>query len=208
MSVLQVSNRGAEVKAKALRKTGVVPMALVEKGGNIRLIQGSAKEVQRALMHAHGAGMIDIAVEGDAEHHSAVVKSVDRDIISRTLNHVTFMQVSKDDKIKVDVPIVAVGTSQAVVDGLGVLMHPTDHIKVRGRVSDIPDQIEVDISNLGVHDSITVSELKLPEGLELMSSPDSQLFSVTIPKEPTLEEEAPATDAGAVPTVGDEPTAE
>lgn len=208
MSVLQVSNRAAESKPKALRKTGMVPMALVEKGGHTRLIQGNAKEVQRALSHAHGAGMIEIAVEGDSEHHSAVVKSVDRDIISRSLNHVTFMQVSKDDKIKVDVPIVAVGTSQAVVDGLGVLMHPTDHIKVRGRVSDIPDQIEVDVSGLGVHESITVSDLKLPAGIELMSSPDSQLFSVTIPKEPTLEEEAPATDAAAVPTVGDESTEE
>jgi large subunit ribosomal protein L25 len=206
MSVLKVQTRPTEVKAKALRKSGMVPMALVEKGGNTMLIQAQATDVRRALSLAHGAGMIDVEIEGEKNARSVVVKSVDRDILSRSLTHVTVQAVNKDDTIKVDLPIIAVGMPQLVTDGEGVLMHPTDHIKVRGKISDIPDNFEIDISGLGLHESITAGQVVLPPGVELMSSPDAQLFSVTFAKEMELEA-APEGEASAeVPTVAETET--
>jgi len=203
MSVLNVKQRPPEVKAKALRKAGIVPMALVQKGGKTLLIQASVNDVKRALSQAHGAGMIEVSLDAGPEPLSVVVKSVDRDILSRTLTHVTVQQVSKDDKIKVDIPVVAIGTPAAIADLGAVLMHPTDHIKVRGKVSDIPDNVEIDVSNLGVHESITAGQVQLPPGVELMSSPDAQLFSVTFAKEIVLEAPAAAEELAEVPTVGE-----
>jgi large subunit ribosomal protein L25 len=147
--------------------------------------------------------MIDVSIDGDKTPVSVVVKSIDRDLMSRTLTHVTMQEVSRDDKIRVDIPIVAIGMPQAVTDGEAVLMHPTEHIKVRAKVSDVPDNIEVDISGLGVHESITAGQLTLPDGVELMSSPDSQLFTVTIAKEPELEAPEAEGSATEVPTVGE-----
>lgn len=181
---------------------GFVPMAVVQKGGNTLLVQAPVNDLKRALSHAHGAGMIDVAVDGNATPLSVMVKQIDRDIISRALTHVTVQQVSQDDTVRVDIPVVAIGTPQVVTDGQGVLMHPTDHIKVKGKVSAIPDNVEVDISNLGLHEAITAAQIQLPEGIELLSSPDSQLFSVTVAKEPELE--APEVEElGEVPTVGE-----
>jgi large subunit ribosomal protein L25 len=202
MSVLQVKQRAPEIKAKALRKAGMVPMAVVQKGGETLLVQAPVNDVKRALAAAHGAGMIDVSVDGAAKPVSVVVKSIDRDILSRTLSHVTVQQVNKDDTIRVDIPVIALGTPQAVTDGEAILVHPMDHVKVKGKISEIPDSIEVDISGLAIHESITAGQVQLPEGVELVSSPDSQLFSVTFAKEPELET-SEGEESAEVPTVGE-----
>ncbi len=84
-------------------------------------------------------------------------------------------------------------------------MHPTDHVKVKGKVSDIPDTIEVDISGLAMHESITAAHITLPEGVELISNHDTQLFSVTMPaKVEDMEAgEAEGTESVEVPTVAE-----
>lgn len=203
MSVLNVTARPADAKPKALRKAGFVPMALVEKGGKTVLVQAKEVDVRRALAGAGGAGMIDVSVDGDKKPLSVVVKSVDRNILSRGLVHVTVQQISQDDTIKVELPVVAIGMPVLVTEGEGVLMHPTSHLRVRGKVSDLPDHIEVDISNLGLHESVSAGQVELPAGVELLSSPDSQLFSVTIAKEPVLEVPEAAEEITEVPTVGE-----
>ena len=209
MSVLQVKERSPEVKPKALRKAGVVPMALVEKGGKTTLVQADYVDLKKALSGASGTGMIDVAVDGAKKALSVVVKSTDRDTLTRKLTHVTIQQISQDDTIKVDLSIVAIGMPQVVTDGEAVLMHPNQHIKVRGMVSELPDHIEVDISGLGIHESITAAQVTLPEGVELLSSPDSQLFAVTIAKEPVLEAvEEEAGESAEVPTVGETESSE
>jgi len=204
MSVLNVKERAAQIKPKSLRKSGMVPMALVRKGGDIVLIQAKVNDLKRALAHAHGAGMIDVMVEGSKQTVSAIVKSVDRDTLSRSLTHVSMLQVNRDDTIRVDVPVVSSGTPAAVEAGEAVLIHATSHIKVKGKVSDIPDDIVVDISGLGVHESITAAQVVLPDGVELVSTPETQLFSVTLPaKVETLDEAASETDSVEVPTVAE-----
>jgi large subunit ribosomal protein L25 len=205
MSVLNVKERAAEIKPKALRHSGMVPMALVRKGGQTVLIQAAVNDVKRALSKAHGAGMIDVLIEGTKAPVSAIVKQVDRDTISRSLTHVSMLQVNKDDTIRVDVPVTAIGMPEIVTAGEAVLMHPTDHIKVKGKVSDIPDTIEVDISGLAMHESITAGQVTLPEGVELISNHDTQLFSVTMPAK--IEEVETAAEEGTgsveVPTVSE-----
>lgn len=208
MSVLTAQERRAEDKAKALRREGLVPMALQEKGGGSRLLQAPEREVQKAIAHATGAGMLDLALEGQSKNQSVVLKKVDRDILTRHITHVTFMEVSQSDKIKVDIPIVAIGTPEPVSDGIGVLMHPVDHVSVRAKVSDIPDHLEVDISGLQIHGTITAGEIDLGKKLELMSSPDAVLFVVSVAQEevPETEEVAGAEteEGGQTDTVDQE----
>jgi large subunit ribosomal protein L25 len=204
MSVLNVKERATETKPKALRKSGMVPMALVRKGGEIVLIQAAVIDLKRALSHAHGAGMIDVLVEGAKQPVSAIVKSVDRDTLTRSLTHVSMLQVNRDDTIRVDVPVVAIGTPAPVESGEGILMNAASHVKVKGKVSDIPNSIEVDVSGLGVHESITAAQLTLPEGVELVSTPESQLFSVVLPAKVEVAEEVAADETSAeVPTVAE-----
>jgi large subunit ribosomal protein L25 len=201
MSVLHVERREAGAKAKLLRKAGIIPMALVEKGGATHLIQAPEKEVRHALAHASGAGMLEVEVGGEKKH-SAILKIVDRDIITRSITHVTLMLVSMDDTVKTDLPVVALGAPALVESGEAVISNPTSAITVRGKVSDMPDHVEIDVSGLTIGDSVSAGQAQLPEGLELMSSPDAVLFTVQPPAELVIEEEP--TEEGEAAEGGEE----
>jgi len=146
---------------------------------------------------------MDLQVSG-GDKLMAMVKSVDRDILSRQITHVTLMQVAADDTVKVDIPVVTTGTPEAVTTGEALLATPMDHLKVKGKINEIPDNIEIDVSGLTVGQSIHAGEVQLPQGLELLTPEDVVLATCTLAKEPELEA---ATDAEAapseVPTVGD-----
>lgn len=186
MSVLNVTPRDG-TKPHTLRKAGKVPMALIERGKDHLMIQADAEELRHALAHASGTGMFDLVVDGEKKPRNVIVKQVDHDAIKRAILNVTVMQIKMDDLITVDLPVVSVGTPPAVEDHTAILNHPTTHITVRAKVADLPDHIEVDVSAMEVNTSMMAGELKLAEGLELMSSPEATLFSCTPPPVVVLE---------------------
>ncbi|MCB8931923.1 MAG: 50S ribosomal protein L25 [Fimbriimonadaceae bacterium] len=193
MSVLNVTPRDG-TKPHALRREGKVPMALIERGKDHLMIQADAAELRHALAHASGTGMFDLVIEGEKKPRNVIVKQVDHDAIKRAILNVTVMQIKMDDLITVDLPVVPVGTPPAVEEHVAILNHPTTHVTVRAKVSDLPDHIEVDVAGMEVNTTIMAGELKLAEGLELMSSPEATLFTCTPPpvvvlETPTEEEE-------------------
>lgn len=191
MATLNVKDRTATGhRTKAMRKEGQVPMALITKPDHtIRLIQADAHAVRQAVGRAHGAGMFDIQIDGEAKPRSVIVKQIDKEYLSQRINTVTLMEVSKTDTITADIPVTHIGTPEAVSSGVALLATPTTHVKVKGQVSKIPDSFEVDVTELAVGGHITAADLKLPDGVELASPADTLLFSVSIAKEPELEVE-------------------
>jgi large subunit ribosomal protein L25 len=176
-------------KPQHLRRDGILPLALVEKSHNTLMLQTNLDEMKKAAAHVDGLGRLDLQIEGEKRPRKVMIKHVDKDYIKQRLMHVTFQEVSEDDTIKVDILVVGSGTPQAVTDGEGVLMQATDHIKLRGKMSDMPESITVDVSGLALHETIQAGGIELPEGIELLSSPESTLFSVTTIAEPVLEPE-------------------
>lgn len=191
MAVLQVTHREATGhRTKNLRKTGLVPMALFQKPDHaVRLIQASVIHVRQAVSQAHGVGMFDIQIEGEAKPRSVIIKHVDQDYMTHRLNNVTLLEVSRDDLITADIPVLHSGTPESVESGIALLASPQSTIKIRGKVSELPSQVEVDVTGLEIGGHIVASEVALPEGIELISPPDTLLFSVNIAKEPELEAE-------------------
>ena len=187
MSVLNATTRDA-TKPHILRRSGMVPMALIERGKDNHLIQAKADEVRLALAHAHGAGIIDLAIEGEKSHRNVIVKQVDHDAIRRVILNVTVMQVKMDDLITLDVAVHQIGVPAEVAAGNAILSQPTTHLSIRAKVSDVPNSIDVDVSGMDVNTTISASEITLAPGLELMSSADSTLFTCTLPQVQAVEE--------------------
>ena len=187
MSVLNATTRDA-TKPHILRRSGMVPMALIERGKDNHLIQANADEVRLALAHAHGAGIIDLAIEGEKSHRNVIVKQVDHDAIRRVILNVTVMQVKMDDLITLDVAVHQIGVPAEVAAGNAILSQPTTHLSIRAKVSDVPNSIDVDVSGMDVNTTISASEITLAPGLELMSSADSTLFTCTLPQVQAVEE--------------------
>jgi large subunit ribosomal protein L25 len=199
MSILHVERRtlGA-VKPKHLRQQGLLPLAFVTSEHKTDTMQVSAEELRRAMAHVDALGRLDIEIAGEKGRRKVMVKQIDKDYLKGHITHVTLQEVSDQDTVKIDLPITAIGTPVPVAEGLGVLVHPTDHIKVRGKMGEMPNHIEVDVSELDMTGHINAGDITLPPNIELISSPDATLFSVTAIKveEPAesvaLGEEAPA----------------
>jgi large subunit ribosomal protein L25 len=205
MAALQVTPRtDTGHRAKHLRRAGLVPLALIRKPDHdIQLLQADAYQARQTIGRAHGAGMFDIHIEGEPKPRSVIVKQVQQDYMTHRLNNVTLMEVSRDDTITTDIPVTHVGTPEAVEAGTALLLTPASSVKIKGKISDIPDQFEVDCSGLDIGGHITAGDLQLPAGIELVSPPDMLLISVTIAKEPELEPEVVA--EGEPELVGEEP---
>ncbi len=109
--------------------------------------------------------------------------------------HIDFVKISLTEKIKVSVPIILGGEAKGVKEG-GVLEQILWNLEIEGLATDIPERIEVEISNLGIGDSIHAGDIKLAENLKLITPPISTV--ATVVKKVEEEVAAPGT-AEAVP---------
>lgn len=197
MSILKVQRRDPAHQARKLRKQGILPMALVRRDHSTALIQVQEDELRRALKSIDGLGRLDLETEDGKM--KAVIRNIEKDYNTHLLTHAVLQEVSEDDLVRMDVAVMSVGTPQAVADGQANLLQQTDHLKVRGKMSAMPDHIEVDVSHLELGSNVSAHEVALPEGITLQSSPDSVLFSVTALKEVSLTPETlePANEEAA-----------
>jgi large subunit ribosomal protein L25 len=196
MSVLQVERRTSGKPAQ-LRRQGILPMALVERNHTTTLIQAKETDLRKAMATADGLGRLDLEISGEKKARKVMVKHVDKDFIDQQILCVTLVEVSMDDVVKIDLPIAAINVPEDF-EGHGLsLMHPTDHIKVRGKMSAMPDRLEVDLSHLEVGHHINAGDVQLPEGVELISSPDATIFSLQVLKAASLEPEAATEEEAA-----------
>jgi len=140
---------------------------------------------------------------GDSEHHvlnlnleneevMAVIKEIQRDPIRSDVLHVDFFKVFKGEKVIVEVPIELIGESIGVKKG-GILEHLLREIEIEAIPSQIPDAIEIDISELDLGDTLLVEDLKLPEGVEAITPLETAVVSILAPtngeEEEAVEEE-------------------
>jgi large subunit ribosomal protein L25 len=109
---------------------------------------------------------------------------------------VDFLAVRKGEKVKLEVPIRIVGLAPGVKEG-GILEHLRHEVEIRCLPTNIPDALELDVSALAIGDSATVSALKGPEGVEVLSEPSAVVVSVVPPAVHKVEAEAEAAVAEA-----------
>ena len=183
-------------------------MALISRDHGTTLLQASRTDVQRALRHLDGHGGIDLEIEDEKGKKKVIVKHVENNPLHGGILTVTLQEVSAKDVVKLDVSVIAV--NQRADEQGTVLTQPTTQVRLQGKMSDIPSNIEVDVSHLEVGHHVNAGDIVLPDGVKLLSSPDATLFSMQVLKavslEPELAEEPvegeapaeePETEAGA-----------
>ena len=165
----------------------------------------------RAAIHgADSHGVIELQIEGEPDVRKAMLKAIDGDTLARQVLCATFQEVNSDDLVKVDVPVVAMGhIAEASGDENIMLTAVTSVLHIRGKVSDLPDHIEVDVSKIALGEHLSASDVALPSGIELLSSPDVVLFTVSRVAAPVLEaDETDKTADGETQVDGDAGTPE
>jgi len=184
--------------ARRTRREGMVPVIVYGGGGETVAAAAPLKELAAILRSEAGRNTIftlDVEGVGPSE-----VMFSDRQIdpVRLRLIHADFQRLVKGQKIEVTVPLHLTGEPIGVREEQGVLEQIVREIEIRCDPRDIPDAINVDVSNLGVHDVLHVSDIPVDEKIEILDPPDNVIATVGIVKEepvaaPVLAEgEAPA----------------
>lgn len=138
-------------------------------------------DLRHALTGAHGGhAILDVVVGDEKKPHSAILKDYQREPIRGGLLHVDLQVIRLDQAIQSSVTIVLVGESPGAKAG-GVVTPSARELNVEALPAQIPDQIEVDVSELDIGDLLHLSDLTPPEGVVFLDDADTLLVSVTLP---------------------------
>jgi len=183
--------------ARRARREGMVPVSVYGgEGGSVAAL-APIRELAAILRSESGRNTIftlDIEGIGPSEvmFHERQV-----DPIRGRLLHADLTRLVKGQKIEVTVPLHLEGEPVGVRDEQGVLEQIIREIEIRCEPREIPDVVNVDVSNLGVHDVLHISDIQVAEGIEILNPPDTVIATVGIVKEevvvaPVVEGEAAA----------------
>ncbi|MCK4428624.1 MAG: 50S ribosomal protein L25, partial [candidate division Zixibacteria bacterium] len=175
---------------------GMIPAVVYGAETSPLPLEVEAKSFHALLRSGLGENVIVTLNIDDQENgdKKVLIREVQRDPVWGNILHVDFQQISLTKKLTINVPIHLVGTSIGVQQDGGILQHVLRELEVECFPTDIPEKIEVDVTNLKIGDSIHVGDIKL-EKVEILSDPQGSIVSVVPPtvfKEPEV---APAAAA-------------
>lgn len=179
--------------ARSLRRSGVIP-AILYRGGNSVPVQLSGKELSQFISRTAGEQVI-VNLQFPDGTKQAILKDYQVDPVMGNLLHVDFQEISATEAIRVMVHVVIKGEAIGVKRDKGVLQHGLREIEIECLPDKIPGHIDVDVTNLGLGQSVHVRDLKLGEGIRVITDGDEVLATVTAVKE---EAAAPAVAAETV----------
>jgi len=178
---------------KRLRRGGMIPGVVYHRGEASRTVQLDEKALLAALRTDAGRNaLINLSIKGEKadEPCVVVVKDIQHDPIAGKALHVDFHQISLTEKISVAVPVVEKGEAKGVKNEGGVLELPVREVEVECLPTDIPEAIQIDVTELGMNDTIYVKDLTLSAGVTVLSDPETVLAKV-VPPHVEKEAEAP-----------------
>lgn len=182
--------------AKHLRKSGILPAVIYGIGEAPIPIAVKSREME-ALLHTAGRNaVVNLTLEGEENGgRVTLMKEIQRHSIDGRLLHVDFQHISLTQKIRREVPVVAVGTPVGVRSEGGILEHSLHTVEVECLPTEIPDKIEVDVTDLSINKSLHVRDL-LSLDSRIVTDPERLVFLIvppTVIKEP-VPGEAPVAE--------------
>ncbi len=187
--VLEAKPRGLiGKKVKRLRRAGVLPGVLYGAGTSPVPIELDSHSTNKVLSGVSGSTLLDLELDG--ETHKVLLRDVQLDVIRREILHIDLMKVALDTAIRAVVPVELVGEAPAAKEKEGVLVSGLSEVEVEALPQDLPEKFEVQLEVLEEIDaSITVADLPLSEGVEVLTDPDELIARVIFQEEEIVEEE-------------------
>ena len=168
--------------ARALRREGRIPAVLYGPGSQPVMLSVDNKELEKILKHGKtGQTLFSMIIDGAKSEKTVMIKELQTEPLSGAFLHADFYEVDLNRKITVSIPVVTVGKAKGVEFG-GVLQVIRRELEVICLPMQIPESIHVDISDLGVGDSIHVNDIPLIEGIEIPHDVNFTVITVVAPK--------------------------
>lgn len=176
-------------EARKLRRSGKVPGVAYGLHRDPQPIVVSEDVVRRLMRLGHSV-LVDLTVDDQprTEGVAAIVKALDHHPISWAPRSIDFQWVSLTETVEVPVPIVTVGEARGAEQEDGVVEQILHEVPVKCLPTNIPERLEMDITELTIGASLHVRDLVLPEGVEVVADPDDPVVTCAAPR--IVEEEA------------------
>ena len=191
--VVEIRTEGGKGMARRLRREGRIPAVVYGSqlaATSISLDPGQLESLIRTS-HAGVNTLIDLSGAAEVTGRTVLVKELQREPVRGSLTHVDLYEVDANARIRVAVPIHLSGTAEGVTMG-GLIDHSLRVLELDCLPRAIPDEILVEVNALNIGDSLHVSDLALPDGVELVTHGELSVVSVVAPR---AEEEPAASDA-------------
>jgi large subunit ribosomal protein L25 len=189
---LEVTKRDTARNPKALRREGRVPGICYGVGGEPVAVEFDEHEFSRLGLGSSGAHILRFkSAETALQGTIALVRDLQIHPISEKPLHVDFLRIDTSKPVEALVALSYVGKAKGVVEG-GIVQPLRRELNVRALPDRLPESIEVDVTELDVHDSIHIEDVTLPEGVEALFTENFTLVTVV----PPTVEEAPTAAEG------------
>jgi large subunit ribosomal protein L25 len=199
---------GPSSAARALRRTGKIPGVLYGAGREASSFAVAQTVLREALTGDAGRhAVLDVKVPGEKAAVPAILKEFQLDPIRDRVIHVDLLAIRLDEPIEARATVNLIGEPRGVKFDGGVLEQPTHEISVFGLPASLVDHVDVDVSDLGVGDSLKLTDVAVPEGLTFPGDLDLVLATVTGSSPVEAPEDEAAAAEAAEAAISDAPEA-
>lgn len=182
---LKVTLRGEE-NLKQEREKGMIPAVLYGQKKENKSLWLEESAFGKVFEKAGENTVVVLDLEGGAKDN-VLICDYQIDPLSGKFRHVDFLRINMKEDVETNVPLVFVGEAPAVKEKGGILIKVLDEVEVKCLPGNIPQEFEVDLTKLvNFEDVIAISDLAIPEGVEILDDPETVIASVS---EPRSEEE-------------------
>ncbi len=165
--------------ARQLRRDGVIPAVLYGHGRDPEPLSILKVDFEKALASVSGMSIIKIKIGSKTSR--ALIQEIQRHPTRAQILHIDFLEVHKGEKLTVKPPIRLVGSPEGVRNQGGILDQIMRELEIKVLPKDLPDHIEVDVTELTVGDSIHVSDVEVPDA-EILADADATICTVVAPR--------------------------
>ena len=172
------SGKGA---ARKTRSAGQVPGVIYGHAREPQHLAINTRDLEKLLDRiSYENTVVELAVEGKTAR--TLIREVQRHPFRKQILHIDFQELVAGELVEVNVPLVLVGTPEGVRTGGGIMDQVLRDLEIECDPSAMPNHIDVDVSNLAIGHSIHVRDLKLPEGIKVLTDEDATICVVAIPR--------------------------
>lgn len=182
--------------ARRIVRNGEIPAVVYGKMKPIHVIV-NAKEFKMKKSQFSESTLITLKVS-DEKDHKVFVKTYQENLLKDIINHIDFFEVTAGHSVRTHVRLELEGSPIGTKEG-GVLDQVTHELEIECLPKDLPEVVKVDVSNLGLNETIRVSEVKVPSSVKVLTDPETAIASVKAVKEEAPVAEGEGKAEGAEP---------
>ena len=183
--------RKGSADARRLRREGLIPGVLYGRGKPPHAICIPERELRRVLTGTSGLhAILDVVLDGQKTTYASILKDFQQDPIRGHISHVDLQEVRLDQPIQASVTVQLVGEPEGVKEG-GVLSQVQREINVEALPMEIPEHIELDVSGMGIGDTLRLADLAASEGVTYLEPEPEVVEGEELPEGEVPPEEQP-----------------